>query len=471
MKYYAIFLIFMIPALTLAADDAQKPKSRCPFAMMMAGLKGLKDKFPRHEKFTIDQPEAEQEAARLERRDFNRALYEMFSRAFEPMTKTYTEAVERLDAEEVNKISGQITALQGEPIELGYDAFRFLSKLGPMYPDTLPFFRAWFYHFSGYSKEHVSKHIYGNHRQVIRTLPFDDITGATSPVDSWRKKTEKMSAEDQKLLAETFLQNWLYNGTHTQTSFKFDEDLRGQSERFLIGRIRGMDSLNSRELEAHLLMAVTPVGPYGDRFARRLQRTTQILIQIAYQSLKEPARELFEKQKDLLVEESARGNPHAPLSPLSTFIEGIISVHQGIVLLTSGGVPGAETGDQALKRLVEDGTYKYGVVSKLSSMLTLGFLGPATLRGQYPTPGVIEKTGRLYLSPEFEKKLQFYKTKKQKGILSHTYRNERNGLGMGCPLGACFADEANPQLTSQIHRLTELYYKVFKSLEVTETKP
>jgi hypothetical protein len=153
-------------------------------------------------------------------------------------------------------------------------------------------------------------------------------------------------------------------------------------------------------------LVITPVGEYGSEFAKRLARTTKIIMDIASRSehLRKISGEAYDKASELIANETARGKGAAAemgqqhLRPLSVTLEGILSLHQLFATFLSKRVPGAETGDQALHDFIfqsEDS----GLVSEITTRLPMGVIGPATMAGlHFPNPIERNSNGKLVLS-------------------------------------------------------------------------
>lgn len=151
---------------------------------------------------------------------------------------------------------------------------------------------------------------------------------------------------------------------------------------------------------ARLAAVITPVGAYGDDFAKSMLRTTQMLMFIAASKLQTEARRVYNQNAHLLARNAIRASRASDiktneLSSLNVFLEGILSLHQLFAINLGAPLLSASTGPEALRMLIFDGNHQHGLPSDFTSQLHSGFVGPMALGGVYFSQPLTWSDGRL----------------------------------------------------------------------------
>jgi len=213
-------------------------------------------------------------------------------------------------------------------------------------------------------------------------------------------------------------------------------------------------------------LIVTPVGVYGEGFAKKLLRTTQVIMAIASEKLTSLSVDLYDGNKDVVLQKTARGQGDLGvpgLKPLATVLEGIVSFHQMVCLLTQSGVPGSPTGRDALYDIVFNGATSAGLTTEFTKRVALGVVGPMTLGGFYFQDGLQRNSeNRLFLSRQLKKNLKY--TQK---------RAARSGRVGRCPMTAMLkkmkGDKSIVGDTKAevpgLQALAEMYWQIFDLID------
>lgn len=160
---------------------------------------------------------------------------------------------------------------------------------------------------------------------------------------------------------------------------------------------------------------ITPVGEYGESFSRAILRTTQIVTKMMADDpeLRDLSESSYREASKFLDQNTARAGEaenekfSPQLAPVSSAMEGVLSLHQLIGVMLSKKIPGIESGPEALRTLVlESGDTKLGLLSEVTTMLPMGYIGPLGLSGlHFSHPLIRNKDGRLTLDKETRDKL------------------------------------------------------------------
>ena len=221
-------------------------------------------------------------------------------------------------------------------------------------------------------------------------------------------------------------------------------------------------------LQRTLELIVTPVGEYGADFARDLLRTTRVMMQIAVRDLRETSATIYRSDPELFSGHTARGvrPPHPELAPLSTTIEGILSLHQIFASLLAVKLSGAPTGSDALRDLIFASASRMGLVSEFTARLPMGLIGPMALSGHYfARPLERDEDGHVALTDAVKRALDILKTKDPHGA-------DRAGVCPMAPLGtgqACAdagfnEDRGSNAPRSSLQILAEAYWTLYQRI-------
>lgn len=225
----------------------------------------------------------------------------------------------------------------------------------------------------------------------------------------------------------------------------------------------------------HLILgtAITPVGGYGENFAIKMLRTSEVLSRLAEQNLETLSSETYKLNSLLLQSESARAG-YAPFeqaiphqTPLSALIEGIQSFHQLVNIMLAEKIPGVATGEEALKKFVFSPIGRVGLTSSLTSRIPMALVGPMTNSGLgFKNTLKLNANGHLELTEEIKSTLNDLMDIQVEG----GRRRSR------CPMASFFAGKIDPNTPSPhgehdkagLQILAETYWKVFEVVSKQE---
>lgn len=216
---------------------------------------------------------------------------------------------------------------------------------------------------------------------------------------------------------------------------------------------------------------VTPIGEYGPRFSEKMLRTTQVLTYLAEQNLSGLSAEIFSKNSEMLSIEAARvkranSERAAPgLTPLSSFIEGILSFHQLVMIILAEKIPGLPTGEEALKAFIFSNSDRLGLTTALTSRIPMALVGPMTNAGLgFKNSLRINEVGQLEITDQLKATL----IELMDMQVSGGRRRAR------CPMAGLFAGRSNPHQhqtdKAGLQKLAEAYWKVFVTVSSMEDK-
>jgi hypothetical protein len=230
-----------------------------------------------------------------------------------------------------------------------------------------------------------------------------------------------------------------------------------KTENFVWANLRSDQPQNLGLVTAIQEHLITPVGEYGPEFSEKLVRTSQIMrgVLAKDQTLRKESAELIKEGRLLLEKETARMASHqqekisAELAPVSSALEGVLSLHQLFASVLTKKVPGAETGTDALRELIFNGENKSGLVSELTTRHPMGVVGPMALSGSHFPGGLIRTPGgKLTLSPPMIKALQ--------DLAANTKHKSR------CPMAGLWR---NSDEKTGLQELAEAYWKVYSVVD------
>lgn len=159
-------------------------------------------------------------------------------------------------------------------------------------------------------------------------------------------------------------------------------------------------------IQEHL---VTPVGEYGPEFSEKLIRTTEIMRDALMKNVevRKGSSELVGQADAFLSGTTARMQGYQTerasrdLVPVSSALEGVLSLHQLFATMLSRKIPGSATGSDALHDIIFNGEKKAGLVSEITTRLPMGTIGPMALTGSHLPGGLVRNAeGKLVLSNE-----------------------------------------------------------------------
>lgn len=213
-------------------------------------------------------------------------------------------------------------------------------------------------------------------------------------------------------------------------------------------------------IQEHL---VTPVGEYGPEFSEKLIRTTEIMRDALMKNveLRKGSSELVSQADAFLGGTTARMQGHRTeraardLAPVSSALEGVLSLHQLFATMLSKKVPGSATGSDALHDFIFNGEKKAGLVSEITTRLPMGTIGPMALTGFHFPGGMVRNAGgKLALSNEATELLR-----KMAGEAKDKSR---------CPMAGLWkkTDEK-----TGLQELAEAYWRVYKIVDRDFSQP
>lgn len=159
------------------------------------------------------------------------------------------------------------------------------------------------------------------------------------------------------------------------------------------------------DLHGWFSTTLSPVSDYGQKFTQDLMITTQVLSEIAVQSLAENSKKVALESPRLVSEETGRGlmaereGIGQDMAPLSSLVEGILSFHQLLILTLNEKVPGIDSGSDALRAFVFGGATEIGMTSALVKRIPLAVVGPMANAGvTFKNSFVLDSNGKLAIS-------------------------------------------------------------------------
>ena len=205
---------------------------------------------------------------------------------------------------------------------------------------------------------------------------------------------------------------------------------------------------------------VTPIGQYGDDFAKKLLRTTQVMLKLVDEDpeIRALSEKTWENGSRLLQKETARGRGayfeggKDELVPKSAALEGILSLHQLFNTLLAKKLPGAPTGSEALRDLIfSEGNSGTGLISEATARMPLGLIGPTGVSGFHvANPLTRDAAGKLLLSTQFK-------------TVMLNYSKESSAPKSRCPMSGLW--ERSGQDKTGLQQLAETYWRVFKIVD------
>ena len=273
-----------------------------------------------------------------------------------------------------------------------------------------------------------------------------------SPGHRWtRLEVEDGAPEPVKAAAASAQGIMDLNADKALTSFNLDAGASRSRELLWVAAARE-DAENPRSILAQLTSVTTPITAYGEPLSRALLRTTEVMVELAKDTLAVEARRAGSEHAALLAAHTARADPASPEEnpALAAAIEGIVSLHQLMANLLSSGVPGAASPADAVRALIFDAQRRDGLISDITRRLPMGLNGPLNMAGRYFNRP-LERTagGKLALTAAFRKVLA-----------AHGRRTSRRHSRGVCPVavrpaGGPRGEKAGLQL------LAEAYWRVF----------
>jgi hypothetical protein len=239
--------------------------------------------------------------------------------------------------------------------------------------------------------------------------------------------------------------------------------------------LRGLDAICSLLSTLH-----SPVGEYGEEFTRRLILSSAILLRFLagdeFLKLSSTAEEKSrnvplvrrgdwsEEYQEIMGDDVIK-RPFLHGDGLRTFIEGIATFHQTLILLTAKKVPEFASPVELVRALIQpesDGLN--GFIAKFASMAPPGFIAPTVQKG-----GLLREVIRMNhrkqieITQSFRALLEPYKAaclnaRAKKGIQVNDF--VQPGC-IGCPVTRPFRE--NPK-KSGVQLLAETYLLVFNTL-------
>lgn len=211
---------------------------------------------------------------------------------------------------------------------------------------------------------------------------------------------------------------------------------------------------------------VTPVGEYGRDFAVDCLRTTEILMEIASNSLASESIEVFKTSPKLLLGEAARvmrasyHQADPANGPLHSLIEGILSFHQLISMVLATKIDGLDSGPDALRAFVKSGETKLGLASEITMRTPMAFTGPSIIHGFGYKNALYFEAGKLHLSRGIEDLLKEKKTSAEKTRPKRVC--PMAGLLRRMGINETAAENSDSSAQSGIQIVAESYLKVFE---------
>lgn len=260
-----------------------------------------------------------------------------------------------------------------------------------------------------------------------------------------------------------------FAGDHTSNLGRFEKFIYTQPSEQMIKELGWL---------YHSLGAiVTPVGSYGREFATKRMRTTQILMEIAINNLKEMSVNASQAGNEILKRNTARAenanyNDLATfeLAPLSTTMEGIVTFNQLLNAVLAEPIPGVSDPTTALRQVIFNGTPRMGLTTEITARLPLGLIGPMSLAGFFFKDNFVPSGNgeKLSLSENLKgtiQKMGEYDSSRKNRIRTCPVAGFLARLGFGVEKPAshdAINDGAN--LTG-IQILAETYWKVYQAVE------
>ncbi len=219
---------------------------------------------------------------------------------------------------------------------------------------------------------------------------------------------------------------------------------------------------NLKEVTRSTFMsAITPVGHYGEDFAKSLQRTTQVMMDLIEGRLDSESAAVFNLDPELVNLFTARGRQYKNAqAPLVSLQEGVLTMHQVISLLLAEKVDGAATGAQALKMLLNDPRHDLGPVAEFAAHAPMGLTGPSIMRGVYFEKPIAFSEKGLNLSPEFRNYLMGQRTNRGRKVAQARFTSD---TGSGCPFASRRATRSGTN-SNILKELGIAYWKLFEQL-------
>ena len=257
------------------------------------------------------------------------------------------------------------------------------------------------------------------------------------------------------------------NITTALAHYPFDS-VTGKALDFIISLAGSSEARASHFDDDHYFLELgspTPIGAYGEAFARTLLSTSKILNSIIVQNLKEDSLKVYENSPRLIERETGRGyyairgetwRERLPLTPRSTLQEGVISLAQLLALVLGERTPTFESGGLVVQSLLEN-----DFVTGLTVRHPMGVIGPASLGGFFYHDALCIQNGKLALTPTLTEKLLKLKQAERHRFTSlddseaperSRECNEPNGIG--CPMAG---DQG-------LRKLSKAFLHVFKIL-------
>jgi hypothetical protein len=449
-NFITIAAMLMFSILCPAEQREVKHPLACRVALsLLAKYNNLKEKFKGYEYKGPD------------RKAFDLEVYGLLRTKFEIMIDEYQTAVNAYTKEKLQEFIEKNIAdrpLSGLiPIEAIRQIIEYSGpytygasgmNVGPLPPDVM----GYMYEISGVPNKSY-------HQGFFKLSPEIEIR--------WKQALEPLDSVTRAVIVKSL--QGMVNNMVKNKQYNFDL-ATGYYSDFIEASPKAWEQ-TPIEFERVLLFhqIVTPVGAYGSSFTEALIRTTQVLFNIAYENLGEASEVIYKDDPDLIGFETARGRDNHRIThtdttaPLASFIEGILSIHQAIALLTASRIEGAETGAKAID-VIANSTQSgsIGLVSELTRRLPMGIIGPLTLRAQY-FPNPILKTEKGYvLNSNIKEALKQFRKEFDTRFVKN-YKRSKGPLGLSCPVAACAGEDGSSD--TGIQKIVVLYQTVFHQVE------
>ncbi len=213
-----------------------------------------------------------------------------------------------------------------------------------------------------------------------------------------------------------------------------------------------------------MLSAVTPIGEYGPEFAQSVQATTQVLLAQTMRDMKTQSASIVEKNSDLLRKHTARGiSGSGQYAPLDTTAEGVVSISQTINQLMAQKMVGRNDYRAALREIIfpQNPGEQNGLLNKYVQNLSMGMVGPLTMKGRYFPKPVVQENGMLKLNEELVTLLRGFRHREQDQLASLRGDAPSSSNGIGCP----FAFVREGDRKTGIQKMAEAYYEAFVQVD------
>lgn len=210
--------------------------------------------------------------------------------------------------------------------------------------------------------------------------------------------------------------------------------------------------------------------PFGETFGVARVATTNLLQHLAVQHLRGVSRATWNKNKELLSVETARGRDQSGsehLKPLSTFIEGIQSLHHALSLLLSN-IPShvKANGPEMLRHLLNQDSPHGGLLAALTRRIPLGWTGPTGWgNGKLKEPLLIGENNQVHLPTSLINTMKSYKINQVRRTEVFGNYEGRRGI---CPFATMSArmkndrESGDKRPSSDMQDLGELYLALFE---------